>query len=161
MAKPSWISLNKSSGTGGGQVNVTASKNTGSSSRSGTLTVKTTSGLTKTVSLSQSILSAITISARGWSNGPDHEHGSPMGSIHVQVDASNNVASKLTCTYKGTMTYEGREISVGPFDITIKAGSKSGVFNEDGYYQNDGSLTTTSLVISPTSDNSYRYIANI
>lgn len=53
MAKPSWVTLDKSSGTGGGSVKVTASQNSGSSSRSGTLTVKTTSGLTKSVSLSQ------------------------------------------------------------------------------------------------------------
>ena len=53
MAKPSWISLNKSSGTGGGQVNVTASENTSTSSRSGSLTIKTASGLTKIVTLNQ------------------------------------------------------------------------------------------------------------
>lgn len=53
MAKPSWVTLDKSSGTGGGSVQVTASQNTGNSARSGTLTVKTASGLTKTVSVSQ------------------------------------------------------------------------------------------------------------
>lgn len=54
MAKPSWISLSKSSGTGGGQVNVTASANDSSMySRQGSITVKTTSGLTKTVSVTQ------------------------------------------------------------------------------------------------------------
>lgn len=53
MAKPSWITLSQSSGTGGGSVQVTASQNSGSSTRSGTLTVQTTSGLTKSVSLSQ------------------------------------------------------------------------------------------------------------
>lgn len=161
MAKPNWISLSRSEGTGEGSVTVTASKNTGVTSRKGSLTIKTTSGLTKTVSLSQSILPAITISASGWSNGPDHENMQPMGNIYVQVNASNNVASKLTCTYKGTRTYEGKEISVGPFDIIIEAGSRSGSFSEDGQYRDDGSLTTTSLVISPTSDNSYRYVASI
>lgn len=53
MAKPSWVTLSKSSGTGGGSVQVTASKNTGSSTRSGTLTVKTASGITKLISVSQ------------------------------------------------------------------------------------------------------------
>ena len=53
MAKPSWITLDKSSGTGGSSVSVTAANNTSTSARSGTLTVKTASGLTKTVSLSQ------------------------------------------------------------------------------------------------------------
>lgn len=162
MAKPSWISLSKSSGTGGGSVNVTASWNMGSSTRSGTLTIKTTSGLTKTVSLYQSVLPEITISARGWSNGPDHEVGAVMGSIYVQVTASDNVASKLTCTYRGTMTNNiGTESSVGPFDITIEAGSRSGAISEDGPYTDDSSLTTTSLVISPILDSSYRYVAKI
>lgn len=64
MAKPSWVTLSKSSGSGGGSVNVTASRNTGSSARSGTLTIKTASGLTKTVSVSQNP-STYTIHFRG------------------------------------------------------------------------------------------------
>lgn len=53
MAKPSWITLDKSSGTGSSSVKVTAAGNVSTSSRSGTLTVKTASGLTKTISLFQ------------------------------------------------------------------------------------------------------------
>ena len=56
MAKPSWITLSKSSGTGGGSVSVTASSNVGgttTSYRSGSLTIRTTSGITKTVRCSQ------------------------------------------------------------------------------------------------------------
>lgn len=53
MAKPSWVTLNKSSGTGGGSVKVTASTNTTAASRSGSLTIKTASGLTKSVSVYQ------------------------------------------------------------------------------------------------------------
>lgn len=52
MAKPSWISVSPSSGTGGGTPNVICQANNGTS-RSGSFTVKTASGLTKTVSLSQ------------------------------------------------------------------------------------------------------------
>lgn len=164
MAKPSWITLSNSSGTGGGAdtVNVTASWNMGSSTRSGTLTIKTTSGLTKTVSLYQSVLPEVTISARGWSNGPDHENMKPMGDIYVEINASRDVASKLTCTYKGTMTNSlGNEVSVGPFDIILNAGSSQGTFMEDGQYVDDGSITTTSIVISPILDSSYRYVASI
>ena len=61
MAKPSWISLSRSEGTGGGSVNVIASENTGSAQRSGTLTIRTSSGLTKTVSVSQAFSSKMTI----------------------------------------------------------------------------------------------------
>ena len=53
MAKPNWITLEKSSGTGESSVDVTASGNVSRSSRSGTLTVKTASGLTKTVLMTQ------------------------------------------------------------------------------------------------------------
>lgn len=48
----SWISADPLAGTGGGQVEVTAQENT-SGSRNGTITVKTTSGLTKSVGVSQ------------------------------------------------------------------------------------------------------------
>lgn len=53
MAKPSWVTCSPSSGTGSKSVNVTASKNTSSSPRLGSFTVKTSSGLTKSVSVSQ------------------------------------------------------------------------------------------------------------
>lgn len=53
MAKPSWVTCSPSSGTGSKSVNVTASKSTSSSTRSGSFTVKTSSGLTKSVSVSQ------------------------------------------------------------------------------------------------------------
>lgn len=54
MAKPDWITTDKASGTGKSTVNVTAAINPStSSSRNGTITIKTASGLTKTVSVSQ------------------------------------------------------------------------------------------------------------
>ena len=65
MAKPSWITLGKSSGTGSSSVKVTAADNANTSARSGTLTVKTTSGLTKTVLLSQSGRAPINIIVGG------------------------------------------------------------------------------------------------
>lgn len=61
MAKPSWVTLSESSGTGGGSVQVTAAKNSGDS-RSGSITVKTTSGLTKSVSISQSSVPKYSVS---------------------------------------------------------------------------------------------------
>lgn len=53
MAKPSWVTCSPSSGTGSKSVNVTATRNDVSSSRSGSFSIKTTSGITKTVSVSQ------------------------------------------------------------------------------------------------------------
>lgn len=69
MAKPSWITLSKSSGTGGGQVNVTAARNSGTSDRSGTISVKTTSGLSKEIEITQSAAGKITFSGSIQGNG--------------------------------------------------------------------------------------------
>lgn len=52
MAKPDWITLSKSSGTGNDTVTVTAAKNTTGAARSGSITV-TAGGVTKTVSITQ------------------------------------------------------------------------------------------------------------
>lgn len=51
--KPSWISVNPDSGTKAGSSNVTAMVNTATNGRTGTITVKTASGLSKFVSVSQ------------------------------------------------------------------------------------------------------------
>ena len=53
MAIPNWISVNPGGGTGSTTVSVEASGNIETILRSGTLTVETASGLTKTVSLFQ------------------------------------------------------------------------------------------------------------
>lgn len=52
MAKPSWVTVSPSSGTGSKSVSVTAASN-GPSSRSGSISIRTTSGLTRSVSISQ------------------------------------------------------------------------------------------------------------
>ena len=52
MAKPDWITLSKTSGTSNDTVTVTAAKNTGTSARSGSITVKSGS-LSKVVTISQ------------------------------------------------------------------------------------------------------------
>ena len=52
MAKPDWITLSKTSGTGNDTVTVTAAKNTSTSARSGSITVKSGS-LSKVVTISQ------------------------------------------------------------------------------------------------------------
>ena len=52
MAKPDWITLSKSSGTGNDTVTVTAAKNTTGAARSGSIIV-TAGGVAKTVSITQ------------------------------------------------------------------------------------------------------------
>lgn len=53
MAKPDWITVNPSSGKGTGGFNVTFAENTSTSARSGVVTVKTISGLTHEIQVSQ------------------------------------------------------------------------------------------------------------
>lgn len=65
MAKPSWITLDKSSGASESSVKVTAAGNQTKSIRVGILTVKTASGLTKTVSLFQAGRTPINIIVGG------------------------------------------------------------------------------------------------
>lgn len=52
MAKPNWITLSKTSGSGNDTVTVTASRNTSTSARSGSIQVRSGS-ITRTVSISQ------------------------------------------------------------------------------------------------------------
>lgn len=74
MAKPSWITLSSSSGSGSKSVSVTASENT-AAARSGSITVNTSSGLTKSVALAQDtapsctvVLSNVIISSNFYTN---------------------------------------------------------------------------------------------
>lgn len=53
MAKPNWITVNHSSGTGAGIFTITFAQNTSTSSRSGIVTVKSLSGLTHEIQVTQ------------------------------------------------------------------------------------------------------------
>lgn len=53
MAKPNWITVNPSSGTGAGIFAITFAQNTSTSSRSGIVTVKSLSGLTHEIQVTQ------------------------------------------------------------------------------------------------------------
>jgi hypothetical protein len=53
MAKPNWITVNPSSGTGAGIFKITFAQNTSTSSRSGIVTVKSLSGLTHKIQVTQ------------------------------------------------------------------------------------------------------------
>lgn len=53
MAKPNWITVNPSSGTGAGIFKITFAQNTSTSSRSGIVTVKSLSGLTHEIQVTQ------------------------------------------------------------------------------------------------------------
>ncbi len=58
MAKPEWISVDPSSGSGNQAVQVTASKHTGRNNREGQLTIQTAGGKQVTVNLTQTALAA-------------------------------------------------------------------------------------------------------
>lgn len=65
MAKPDWITVNPSSGKGKGSFNVTFAENTSTSARSGIVTVKTISGLTHEIQVSQAGKVANSLQASG------------------------------------------------------------------------------------------------
>lgn len=53
MAKPDWISFSESSGEGSGSFSILVDKNDSTSARSGVVTIKTISGLTREIQVSQ------------------------------------------------------------------------------------------------------------
>lgn len=65
MTKPDWITVNPSSGKGTGRFNVTFAENTSTSARSGIVTVKTISGLTHEIQVSQAGKAANSLQASG------------------------------------------------------------------------------------------------
>ena len=86
MAKPDWITLSKTSGTGNDTVTVTAAKNTGTSARSGSITVKSGS-LSKVVTISQE---GQTQNSLVWPTSglafPPIQNYSSNNSTHLDVD---------------------------------------------------------------------------
>ena len=121
MAKPSWVTLSKSSGTGGGSVNVTCKANTGTS-RSGSITVKTASGLTKTVSLSQAANTSSIICT--WNVTLKNNTGSQL------TLNSQSIALFPTNSY-GNSIYilsSGKSISINPGAGTALGNTTTGIF---------------------------------
>lgn len=100
MAKPSWVTLDKSSGTGEGSVNVTALQNSGSSTRSGSLTVKTASGLTKEVSITQQVFPTITLEENPILTNKDLEAVGGAAKIIFNVNDPATLPSPITLEYK-------------------------------------------------------------
>lgn len=82
---------------GGGSVKVTASQNTNSSVRSRSITVKTASGLTKSVSLSQA-------AANLWS-------------IQGNVQLINNSGTRVTGNFSVTVTTQATSVSSKTFSL--------------------------------------------
>lgn len=103
MAKPSWVTLDKSSGTGGGSVKVTASENTGNF-RYGALTIKTASGLTKTISVQQDLAPCI-IHFRGSFSVNDFsvDGSATLDSVSVKFNTSDGgLITAFTCLPTGS-----------------------------------------------------------
>lgn len=65
MAKPDWITVNPVKGKGSGSFNVTFAQNTSTSARSGIITVKTISGLTHDIQVTQAGKPANSLQASG------------------------------------------------------------------------------------------------
>lgn len=118
MAKPGWITLSSNSGSGSKSISVTASENT-AAARTGTITVKTTSGLTQSVHLAQDvsphctvILSNVVISSNFYTNcyglNMSLQDSSRNYSIMVNKVPSNtqlNVGISYTIPYESVLLY--------------------------------------------------------
>lgn len=85
MAKPDWISFSESSGEGSGNFSILVDKNDSTSARSGVVTVKTISGLTHEIQVSQAEKVANYIQGSG-----------PFCEIGVTADAFPSGISQVT-----------------------------------------------------------------
>ena len=129
MAKPDWITLSKNSGTGNDTVIVTAAKNTTGAARSGIVTVKTISGLTHEIQVSQE---GVENYIQG--SGPFCEIGIqaeafPSGISQVTFcaaiilsDGTQIDASTLTLTKNGTKGFSYGILSLDSDSLLIGSG---------------------------------------
>lgn len=92
MPKPSWVTLDKTFGAGGGSVEVKAQQNTLASDRSGELTITTISGIARTVSITQKRAPVYTITKSGTvqfvNNTGSAIRGTSIGVRFVVADTS-------------------------------------------------------------------------
>lgn len=96
MAKPSWITVTPDRGVGGGSSSITASNN-GASLRSGSITVRTASGLSKSVSVSQA-------AANLWN-------------IQGNVQLINNSGTRVTGNFSVAVTTKATSIASKTFSL--------------------------------------------
>ena len=111
---------------GGGSVKVTASENTASSSRSGSLTIRTASGLTKSVSVSQ-LTERYSLSVGGSLFIRNTDPNNPSLTIDVSV-GFYNVDGDTTGPYDCGTAYN---ISTGTTDVADLEWSESFVYQSD------------------------------
>lgn len=154
MAKPSWITLSKSSGTGSSSVSVTASSNPDTSDRSGSISISTTSGLSKSVSLSQEASeirgNLVSVNISGYTNDSNRN---PYASAKCQYAA----ASSLSVTIQQNVTlYSGGSSKVMHY-VTIPKGSTTSNVSTDTDIKVGTILSSSVALVTPTEDSTYRY----
>ena len=113
MAKPAWITVNPSSGTGNGTITLTASAFTGRVNRTGTVTVTTNGGKTATVACTQT-----------------------AKALFITPGANTNVAAAIT-TSKLTFTTNAKAFKLNPGSgVTVGAvtANKAAVTAASGIY---------------------------
>lgn len=122
---------------GGGSVKVTASENTASSSRSGSLTIRTASGLTKSVSVSQ-LTERYSLSVGGSLFIKNTDPNNTLSRVDVAV-GFYNIDGDITGPYEAGAAYN---IPTGTTDVadlewyeTFKYQSDQEPFNRFGWIQ--------------------------
>ena len=124
MAIASWLTLGATSGSGGRNVSVRAGSNdTTLNSRSTSITIKTTSGISKSVSISQSGLTLVTPTI---SSGPAVQvMATPLGqvtSFGLEVSITYNILLDDLTTFIGTQHvtfFYSSSPNAGQFSVNI------------------------------------------
>ena len=159
MAKPDWITLSKTSGTGNDTVTVTAAKNTGTSARSGSITVKSGS-LSKVVTISQE---GQTQNSLVWPTSglafPPIQNYSSNNSTHLDVDlkyfdgslttldatifmvngeeeSSSRVLSDFGLSLTGSIIKTNGDITTVRFQVTVTDSTKLETELDTSYFGN-------------------------
>ena len=146
MAKPTWVTCSPSQGGGGSSVSVSASQNTATSQRSGSFTVKTTSGLSKSVSVQQNAAQPV--------QDPYIQFNGGSGSI-VKNGATNTLGLNLSLRLGSRSNTVSLSLSPSKWGSStnsierIQAGSIK-TFEYDGSVSLPYTNVSTSLVMTVT-----------
>lgn len=154
-----WAMASPTNGTGGGTVSITAGRNQTTLTRSQTFTVKTASGLTKTVSCSQA---AGTKQNNGGILTCDFVYGQYIDGTTIGFDVTFDyaVTSYVTVSFNlhldpASTGLQGKDVS-GYCSVSKGMKGGSGRVNTGGQIGfNRGAISNVS--VSPSSDDTYNY----
>lgn len=155
MAKPDWITLSKTSGSGNDTVTVTASRNTSTSARSGSIQVRSGS-ITRTVSISQEGAKSLPLE---WVTNPIPSKSFKKGDLAVSAIVSlknvpNAQLAKPLSLINEIYSINGEE-SGQTYDITTWGFSFSSTIGSVQTNADGGNTVTASINLNLDNPQSY------